>query len=168
MYNCSGFSSSGYGLDTTNATQCVSSVGTSVTGYGIFVAGVYTSKCTGISSSGVGIYTGTGPTQVYDCDGYSSSNVGGSIGFIGGNLIGGKFQSDWNNAGGNGVVIQNIASISKVTAVCTNASAYNIFCGTAYSLRLSQNLFIGGQGNWNPLITNSLITTQDNQGNIYL
>jgi hypothetical protein len=168
MYNCSGFSSTGYGIDSTNATQCVSSVGTSASNLGFFVGGVYTSKCTGISSSGVGMASGTGSVQVYDCDGYSSSNFGGRFAFIGGNVIGGKYQSDWNNAGGHALDIQNIASVSKVTAVCANASAYNIFSGVTYILRLSQNLFIGGQRNWNPLITNSLITTQDNQGNIYL
>jgi len=73
MYNCSGFSSTGYGIDSTNATQCVSSVGTSASNLGFFVGGVYTSKCTGISSSGVGMASGTGSVQVYDCDGYSSS-----------------------------------------------------------------------------------------------
>jgi hypothetical protein len=169
MYNCSGFSSTGYGINSINATQCVSSVGTSTSNCGFLVGGIYTSKCTGISSSAVGMQSGTGSSQVYDCDGYSSSNIGAAFGFIGGNLIGGKFQSDWNNASGHALVItSDLASISKVTAVCANSSAYNIYRDITYILRLSQNLFIGGQRNWNPLITNSLITTQDNQGNIYL
>ena len=168
IYNCSGFSSTGYGIDTTNATQCVSSAGTSASNLGIFVGGAYISKCTGISSSGVGIASGTGSTQVYDCDGFSGSNFGGRFAFIGGNVIGGKFQSNWNNAGGHALDIQNINSVSKVIAVCTNASAYNIFSGVTYNLKMTQNLFIGGQKTWNPLITNSLSTVEDSQGNIGL
>jgi hypothetical protein len=169
MYNCSGFSSTGYGIDTTNAAQCISSVGTSASNLGIFVGGTYISKCTGISSSGVGMQSGTGSTQVYDCDASSSSNVGAVFGFIGGNLIGGKHQSDWDNAGGHAISIgAALGSISKVTAVCRNASAYNIYGAVAYSLRIAQNLFIGGQRTWNSLVTNTLITTQDNQGNINL
>jgi len=168
IFNCIGFSTSGIGINTTNTTQAVGCIGTSVSGLGFFVGGVFTSKCTGISSSGVGMQSGTGSTQVFDCNGFSSSNFGGSFGFIGGNLIGGKFQSNWNNTGGHALTIATLGSICNVTLVCTNASAYNIFRGTAYSLKMTKNLFIGGQGTWSPLITNSLTNTEDNQGNITL
>ena len=167
IFNCTGFSVSGYGIDTTNSNQIVGCTGTSVSSIGIFVGGSYISKCTGISNSGVGMQSGTGSLQVFDCDGFSTSNFGGSFGFIGGNLIGGKFQSNWNNAGGHALnILNNINSICNVTLVCTNASAYNIFRGTAYSLKITKNLFIGGQGTWNPLVTNSLINIEDAQGNI--
>jgi hypothetical protein len=193
MISCIGVSTSGTGIIQGSASAVTRDChGLSTSGTGIGLGGS-SYNCTGMSVSGIGADC-SGPQSV-NCSGISSSNVGmqnlyGAISFINFTAIsssnaaanidldygGAKvrvencyFWSKWDNAGGHAFYLGPAcfpAVVSGTTLRCTNATANNIYTTFTGSFKIFKNIYIGGAGN-SSTITNSMINTEDSQGNIY-
>lgn len=190
--NGSGYSNSGVGFQ--SESRAVNCVGRSVSGIGFqcYYDTVDNIDCVGISISGQGLSSQGG--NCFGCSGYSTSNYGTvltggtqhcnftsksdgapSIWAVNVNsscrVIEGTAYSYWNNAAGYGLrgwggVMPGL--ISNVFFKLSNASAPYLFNDNiATSLILRGNTYIGGTA-YNPNITQAAVTTQDNQGNIFL
>lgn len=190
--NGSGYSNSSVGFQ--SESRAVNCVGRSVssTGFGCYYDTVDNIDCVGVSVSGFGIGSSSG--NCFGCSGYSTSNYGTYL--SGGaqhcnftsksdgapsiwavsisttsKIIDGVAYCYWNNSVGYGLrgwggVMPGL--ISNVFFKLSNASAPYLFNDNiATSLILRGNTYIGGTA-YNPNITQSAVTTQDNQGNIFL
>lgn len=190
VYNSYGKSSSGTGLDS-GGGKMFNSIGVSITGYGIGAAsGVELTQCTGISTSGFGLngnsyfayqcrfissssYGAGGGTgaEHFDCSHESTSNVA-VFGYVGLKLYRGVAYSKWNNAGGHAFQQWSSGSGSVLNNVflrVTNASAACIDSGgVAATISYSHNSYLGATTPISSFITQTLINTEDNQGNIKL
>ena len=173
-YNCVGRSTSGSGFSSTSATIL--------------------SNCSGFSATGVGLIVGTCPNCV-NCYGWSSSNYGVqltsqiyvvnitshsvssaslwavNVSSTASKIYGGHISSDWNNAGGFG--IRGWSGIITETIVncvfrLSNATAVYLFNdNSAQAITMRGNTYRGG-GAFNANLTQAIVNTEDNQGNIYL
>jgi hypothetical protein len=197
IINCQGKSVSGFGLYTAGSTaQVISSIGistsnTGINGNAINSAGVSTSgtgifgtgnNSVGISTSGTGIGSNAGVFT--NCSGISSSSSGGS-----GNsnsfyncyfestssqawntwlsdFYGCSFNCKWNNVLGHGII--RPGNVVNCTIRVTNASANCLNNPTSLTSKYSNNSFIGATTPVNANITQGIVNTQDNQGNILL
>jgi hypothetical protein len=197
IINCQGKSVSGFGLYTAGSTaQVISSIGistsnTGINGNAINSAGVSTSgtgifgtgnNSVGISTSGTGIGSSAGVFT--NCSGISSSSSGGS-----GNsnsfyncyfestssqawntwlsdFYGCSFNCKWNNVLGHGII--RPGNVVNCTIRVTNASANCLNNPTSLTSKYSNNSFIGATTPVNANITQGIVNTQDNQGNILL
>lgn len=189
-HNSVGISSSNAGISSTGS--CYNCVGRSITSTG-FSSSLHSIDCVGISVSGYGFSSST-DSSCFGCSGYSSSNYGtvlfGSTQYcnfasrsdsapsiwavnVTSNfrLIQGTAYSFWNNAGGygirgNGGTLTGL--ISNVFFKLSNASAPYLYNdNVATSILLRGNTYQGGAV-YNSNITQSIVTTQDNQGNIFI
>jgi hypothetical protein len=187
QYDCIGVSTIGVGM--TTGAKAMNCTGISVSGNGIN-SGPRAYNCTGISTSGRGISNVSG--ILYGCTAISSSNVGVLLQLAGSTMHNCVTQSEssytvwgwansavynstiicnWNNVGGNG--IQGISgSITPTIINCTfklaNSSApYLNNGGTAQAISMRGNTYQGGAA-FNANLTQAIVTTEDNQGNIFL
>ena len=183
IVNSYGYSTSNYGL---NGTENYQSVGFSISSYGIRGGTSY--DCTGISSSGIGL-----GGSAYNSNGISSTGnayfadnaatvahnstfytAGASVTnwFHVGNYYNCSLESAWNNSGGHCIVDQdtivNTTQIVNCTFKVANSSAYAIYATNASTFKYSNNAFIGSTNPLTANITQGIINTQDNQGNILL
>jgi hypothetical protein len=185
--NCVGNSISGDGINCVgNVFNCI---GRSTTGSGIYNYGISTKNCIGISVSGTGIRNNDGAI-IYNSTGQSSSGFGATNGSFG-VIIGGFYQSStsscirsagssklknvfisslWNNATAYGVVGNSGICIELINCVfnLSNASAPYLFNGgTAQAISMRGNTYQGGAA-FNANLTQAIVSTEDNQGNIFL
>ena len=169
-FNCIGRSTSGIGFEALNGTNIVGCVGISVSGRGISTQNVFMYNCTGISSSSSGVsFAGTGKAYNITAKSSTSYAMWGAISTC--QLYGGTIICDWNNAAGYGIR-GNGGSIINVITNCTfnlsNLSAPYLFNdGVAQAITMRGNTYQGGAV-FNANLTQATISTQDNQGNIYL
>jgi hypothetical protein len=191
LINCFGTSTSSYGIeiegnDTTfNGAFCSNSVGISTSSIGIRSRNGKFINCTGRSSSSLAGQGHTGGGTFYNCSFYSSTNYA----FQGnGSLVHNcSFESDgspvlyntytdnsfihckWNNVGGHAFYIDNSVykSINNYLKV-TNSSANCLYAPSVITPKYSNNTFEGATTPVNANITQGIVNTQDNQGNILL
>jgi hypothetical protein len=169
-YNCVGRSTSGVGFEVGNATNIVGCVGVSVSGNGFsaILSNIY--NCMGISSSSRGIQL-TNSAKAYNSIAKSTSSysilANSSVSEIHNSII----ISDWNNAGGTGIS-SNTTTIPGIilnsTFLLSNASAPYLFNNTAAQAVSTRGNTYRGGGAYSTLITQAIVATQDNQGNIFL
>ena len=170
--NCNGTSTTGTGLFTSGPTY--NSTGTSVSGYGIdATGGVEIVNCVGMSSSSVGLYNTYGSVSLINVTAISSTNAGAAqdLSYAEPRLRieNCYFWSKWDNASGRAFFIGPSvypAVVSGTTLRCANATANNIYSSSTISFKIFKNIYISGAGNSSG-ITNSMVNTEDSQGNIY-
>ena len=183
--NSTGVSTSGYGMIATEGRNCV---GISTSGTGFFGAGT---NNIGISTSGIGYYSNGGDS--FNGNGISSSSYGFYEEYGAGLHVGMKgisttniaaytnvssgtsnrleqcyFYSKWNNSGGHALKFGATyypAVVNGCILRCTHSSANNINTGSSVSFKLLKNIYSGGAG-VHSNITNSMLNTEDNYGNI--
>jgi hypothetical protein len=168
--NCIGRSVSGNGFSTQTNSRTYSCIGISVSGRGVQNTGGIMYNFQGISSSNVGILLQSTSSLAYNC--YSVSDSSYSIwGWQGSRIYNSIIECRWNNAGGNG--IQGISGFITSTIVnclfrLSNSSApYLNNGGTAQAISMRGNTYQGGAA-FNINLTQAIVSTEDNQGNIFL
>jgi hypothetical protein len=169
-YNCVGRSVSGIGLEGSSAINVVGCVGVSVSGIGISVNNLLLYNCTGVSSSSRGAQI-VGISKVYNLTSKSTSSYSILSNNSAVEIHNSTIISEWNNAGGIGIS-SNITTIPSIilnsTFLLSNASAPYLFNNTsAQAVSTRGNTYRGG-GAYSVLITQAIVATQDNQGNIFL
>lgn len=169
--NCVGRSTSGIGIECTNATNIVGCVGISVSGIGITsnISSLY--NCSGISSSSRGVQMSSNVSKVYNLTSKSTSSYSMFANATVIEIHNSTIISEWNNAGGIGISSNNAvipATILNSTFLLSNASAPYLFNGpTAQAISTRGNTYKGG-GAYSVLITQAIVATEDTQGNIFL
>lgn len=193
VVNCVGVSVSGTGM--TVGQYGYNCVGRSNSGYGFYSSSaIIISNCSGFSVSNGGLYVGT-CNNLINSFGWSSSNYGviltsniyavnltshsvASVSLWGANvsstaskIYGGHISSDWNNAAGygirgwSGVIFDTI--INCVIRLSNSTAPYLFNDGTARAISMRGNTYRGGAA-FNANLTQAIVNTEDNQGNIYL
>jgi hypothetical protein len=77
--------------------------------------------------------------------------------------------SRWNNVGGHGITVYgNNTEIVQCTIETTNTSANCISGSSALTVKYANNAFKGATVAVTPNITQGMINTHDNQGNIII
>ncbi len=187
-FNSVGLSSSNTGLY--NFGYCYNCVGRSATGTGL-ASNLFLTGCLGISVSGAGLSLGTGKS--FNCDGVSSSAYGirmadfveiynctsysaSSFSIWNTNGSNNKFyncniNTDYNNAAGYGVR-GNGGNFPSTFVNCTfklanNTAPYLFNDNVAKALNLVNNVYQGGAV-YNANLTQAVVATKDNQGNIFM
>ena len=173
FFNCIGRSTTGNGMYPLSATDIVNCVGISVSNLGIYLQNITSRNIVnniGISSSSYGIQS-VATSYNYNCTAISTSSVAFLNSGATTKIYKANFISNWNNAGGYGIVGFS-GNLPDVLVDCrfllSNTSAPYIFnSGTADIINMKGNTYEGG-AEFNANITQGIITTEDNQGNIYL
>ena len=189
--NCTGYSSSGTGFVSLNYAQNCTGRSISSTGFAGYYDTVEQVDCIGTSISGIGFVSAGGNAS--GCTGFSQGNYGTtlsntclhsnftsissaapaiwSLNSTNSELINGYAACRWNNASGYGLRGWGGLMPSKilnVTFKLNNASAPYLYNdGIAASLSLRGNTYLGGAV-YNANLTQAIVATQDNQGNIFL
>lgn len=166
--NCTGRSISGTGFLANYVNDFVNCVGISVSGTG-FESVFGCLNCTGISSSGIAYrvqYVAHHNFTAKSTSNYPVWNTNGNA-----KLYNGVIICNWNNSAGYGVR-GNGGSITDVIVNCvfnlSNASAPYLFNdGIAQAISMRGNTYQGGAV-FNANLTQAIVTTEDNQGNIFL
>jgi hypothetical protein len=183
IINSRGFSTSGTGISGT----CYNSWGISTSSFGIQTTGAYNS--TGISSSGIGMsgtaYNSTaisatgsarGNGTSYNCIFTTSgAPVYPTFGINPGSIYNCFLESTWNSASGHCLTFASNYAATPIDVVnstlrVVNASANCIvsFNGAGTPINYSNNVFKGATTPIGSNITQNIVNTQDNQGNILL
>jgi hypothetical protein len=184
VVNSIGWSTSGSGIGGGNV---YSSTGVSISSYGIIAATIYSS--TGISTSGIAIGGAAYSSSGISASGSARGNGGSyncnfttagapvypTFGINPGSIYNCFLESTWNNSAGHGLTFASnygAAAIDVVNSTIrvVNASANCIvsFNGAGTPINYSNNVFKGATTPIGPNITQNVVNTQDNQGNILL
>ena len=169
IYNCIGRSISGYGIDSNAFNDFVNSVGVSVSFYGLKLYNSTSKNVignTGISSSSNALAIQS--TYCFNHTLISTSNVpvqGQSTTY---RLYNTNIISNWNNALGYGISSNLPEYLINCTFQLANSTAPYIYnSNVAKVVNMKGNTYEGG-AEFNANITQGIISTLDNQGNIYL
>jgi hypothetical protein len=189
LTRCLGKSTSGTGIFCeTSASNIIlygcTSISTS--GIALYMRGTkaYNNIC--ISSSGVGISCNFGNNQIFNSSIRSASNI--SVTGVAGDLLNNSsiiadgsqcvsqvstrnstLINTWNNASGHAYTSPSVSSdICNNFISVTNTSANCIYNASAVSPKYANNAFKGATTPINANITQGIVNTQDNQGNILL
>jgi hypothetical protein len=148
--------------------------------------------CFGYSTASAGIILDNSPTNAYDCFGYSTASYGitssggalkymynctaladASAGMLlanastTNNAIGCTVVSKWNNAAGHGIIVNGANNVIMNCSIeVANASANALNASSAQTVKYANNAFNGPTTPINANITQGIVNTQDNQGNI--
>jgi hypothetical protein len=167
MNNCKGFSSGANGIHA-------------------FYCNIY--SCFGYSTAGVGIWMVSSPTFASDCTGYSTSSYGihsAEVGtkslvnctaisdaatalYLYGHALNCSVICNWNNVAGHGILLNGIATITNCTIKTTNATANSIIGNAAYVVKYANNSYVGPTTPVNANVTQGIVNSQDNQGNMLI
>jgi hypothetical protein len=193
VQNCTGYGGGGAGISMNgSAIVAINCTGYSVAGAGIFTSSPTSFDLKGYSTAGAGISIING--AVFDSLGYSTStngilatNAGANITELrsckaisttaiainmnnptsGCKIYNTEAYSKWNNAVGHGIVVAGAnAEIVQCTIEVTNASANCISGSSALTTKYANNAFKGSTIAVNANITQGIVNTHDNQGNI--
>ncbi len=189
LIRCYGKSTSDYGMFCeTSASNILlyNCIVLSSSGVALYLRGckVYNTIC--ISSSNTAIFCAFSNNQLFNCSARSASGVaiGGQSGDIinnssaisdGNYTVGGitirnsSIINNWNNASGHAYSTPSASSeIANNYMSVTNASANCLYNASGVSVKYANNAFKGATTPVNANITQAIINTQDNQGNILL
>jgi hypothetical protein len=169
-FNCVGRSVSSIGFECTNGANITRCTGISVSGRGFAAQNALIYDCSGISSSSSGMSLAAS-SKAYNITAKSTSSYAlwGTV--TASQIYGGTIICDWNNAAGYGIR-GNGGTISSIILNCnfnlSNASAPYLFNDAiAQAISMRGNTYRGGAA-FNANLTQAIVTTEDNQGNIYL
>lgn len=168
-FNCTGRSTSGNGFS--NNLQAIGCIGISTSGAGLSLTTGKSFNCDGWSSSSYGIRMADG-VEIYNCTSYSASSFSiWNTNGVNNKLYNCNINTDYNNAAGYGVR-GNVGNFPSTFVNCTfklanNTAPYLFNDGTAKALALVNNVYQGGAV-YNANLTQSVIATKDNQGNIFM
>ena len=167
MNNCKGFSSGNAGI-TAYYCNIYSCYGFSSASVGLQMVNTPTiaTDCTGVSSASYGIQSSDSLVKtLLNCTAISSA---AAALFLYGEAINCSIICNWNNVGGHGILLNNVATITNCTIKTTNASANSINAASAITAKYANNSYIGATTPINANVTQGIINTQDNQGNILI
>lgn len=194
--NSTGISSSSYGMFGNNAGYFVDCVASSSANYGMYLynsESFVVKKCYIGSSSSIALYfsgsIGAHKIDVWDTHAVSSANY--AFGTGNGSMVLHNCTAEttasacvsaknsmyncvarckWNNAGGHAVVVNdtNQFDITNCSLIVTNASANALYRATATTINYANNAFKGATTPVNANITQGIVNTHDNQGNILI
>jgi hypothetical protein len=168
--NCTGRSFTGTGFQATNGQKVVNCTGLSDTGVG-FRTNMKSYNCSGFSRTSRAFYL-EGSAEAHNITARSEAHHTVFATTSTSKIYGGMIICEYANSEG-WAIRGNGGTISSVIINCTMRLAslstpYLFNDGTAASISMRGNTFIGG-GAFNPNITNaSILATEDSQGNIYL
>lgn len=195
VQNCTGYGGGGFGLSIGGAnTVAINSTGYSPSTGGVYTNSIRAIGLKGYSTSGRGIYLING--VLTDCIGYSTANQGiymensgatiselrsckaistAAAAIYQNNLTTGskiyntEAISRWNNVLGHGIIVSgNNTEIVQCIIETTNATANCISGSSALTAKYANNAFKGATVAVTPNITQGIINTHDNQGNIII
>ena len=179
--NCNGYSSGGVGFTVNGFINCkvMNCNGFSSASYGIYAYNGYIINSTAWSTVNYGLYNtnaGDGLSNISNCTVTSDSSAAlfcnsNTNTVISNNTI----TSRYNNASGHAVVLGATAfagppnpDILNNTLIVANASANCIYTTIASTIKYSSNVFKNSATPINANITQGIVNTQDNQGNILI
>jgi hypothetical protein len=160
FYNCYGVSTTHRAADGSIYSNCTLE---STSGNGA-TNGTYR-NCTIISSSGWGAYHYL--NNFDNCHIRSATNIASGGGFRA-SFRGCTVLSEWNNAGGHGFDIGADTIINNCNITVSNTGANCIYKGSAVTIKYASNVFAGATTAVNANITQGIVNTEDNQGNILI
>jgi hypothetical protein len=149
----------------------VSCVGVSTSGVGFYVANASTKNIinnTGISSSSYGFRFQTG--HCFNSTAISTSGVPFWDTASSGKVYNANIICNWNNAAGYGINGNGSLPVSLINCqfqLANSSAPYMYVGGAAKVINMRGNTYEGGAA-FNVNITQGIINTEDNQGNIYL
>ena len=184
--NCYGISSGGQGIYIVNAlvTGCI---GISSSGVGVFNAGGTFNSSSGFSSASWAVFVQNGKTN--NSYGYASASYGLQI-YNGGQANNCVFEtlsgatcvglanatsgsvnnctiiSYWNNVAGHCAEASSVVSIINCAFEAANSSAKAIYSASAVTMKYANNSFKNFTAPISTTITQGIVNTSDNQGNI--
>jgi hypothetical protein len=186
---CFGKSSSSRGIDgqtSGNNIVMYNCIGISSSGLGINSQGCKLYNCIAISSSSTALSCAFGANQIYNTSAKSASGAGlsgtatdiisncsiisdGSQSVFTASVYNCSVINTWNNANGHAYTSPSASSnICNNFMSVTNTSANCIYNASAVSPKYANNAFKGATTPINANITQAIVNTQDNQGNILL
>jgi hypothetical protein len=167
LYNCTVISTSGKGIDRASAfnSTILSTSGVAVSAQ----SNVY-HNCVIRSSSANAV---TGIADIYNSSVYTdTASVTSGLSAIA-NYYGCSLRTNWNNASGHLLTSSLSGTISYEIVNCfmqvANASAYIMTSANASNVKYANNTYKGSTTPINTaVVTQTIVNTQDNQGNILL
>jgi len=173
--NCTGTSTSGNGFQANASGNILEKCsGYSSSGYGFSVYGSRLIDCTGVSMSSIGLAVSNGNDSqagCINCTGVSYGNIGMFCNFSPNNygVVNPKAISYYNNAAGHALQIGAFGNtVASGYFAVANASANCINSASVISTKIAKNTYVGSTTPVNVNITQSMVNTQDNYGNILL
>jgi hypothetical protein len=163
--NCYAFSNSGNAFVSLSAFNCMAST---VSGTAYYLSNAWDS--TGTSSTGSCINPFGGSPSFYNCTFRTSSAVLASSNAYPAKFYNCSLENAWANPSGHAIsltgagieVVNCFISVSDLAANCIRGQA------SAISVKYSNNSFKGATTPVNANVTQAIVNTQDNQGNILL
>jgi hypothetical protein len=173
--NCTGTSTSGNGFSANGSGNILEKCsGYSSSGNGFSVYGSRLIDCTGVSMSSIGLAVSNGNDSqagCINCTGVSYGNIGMSCNFSPNNygVVNPKAISYYNNAAGHALQIGAFGNtVASGYFAVANASANCINSASVISTKIAKNTYVGSTTPVNANITQTMVNTQDNYGNILL
>jgi hypothetical protein len=170
--NCTGYSTSQIGFFINGATNVTSCKGYSVAGAGLAMVNGAAYDSVGFSTTSYGIWVTNSGATATDLRSCKATSLAAMALFMNNTTSGCKIYnteaySKWNNAAGHGIVVagQN-AEIVQCTIEVSNASANCISGSSALTTKYANNAFKGSTTAVTANITQGIVNTHDNQGNI--
>ena len=180
IINSTGISVSGFGISVENGGTCINSTGISTSSTGIIgqqirnsiglstsgdaINGYYVVNCFAKSSSGRAIAGFANLGEYHGCVVESDSNNVTNTNLA--KVYNSSCRTNWNNAAGHCLSRANVVVNSYLQVA--NASANCIHYSSAISCQYANNTFKGATTPVNANVTQAIVNTQDNQGNILL
>ena len=156
--------------------EIINSSGYSTAGVGIVLPSSTMTSCVGYSTASNGIATTTssgGASFIWNSYAYSSGAA--AISQTNNNTLYGTSQisnctiiCSWDNVGGHAIAAAGATNIANCTMRVLNASAKAIYSAAAITLKYSNNSFEGSTNPISATITQGIINTFDNKGNILI
>jgi hypothetical protein len=189
IYNSTGYSAGSFGIFYPNGLLA-NCVGVSAASYGIYGYGEKVNNCTAISSGGYGIFAQN--AILNNCVSFSAvgyalvmfnatiannstfTTSSGTSTIIADNATGNAsvkncvIVNDWNNASGNGINSVSVLVVNNCSIKVANASAKAIYSASAITMKYANNNFEGSTNPISTTITQGIVNTFDNQGNILI
>jgi hypothetical protein len=179
--NCNGYSSGGVGFTVNGFINCkvMNCNGFSSASYGIYAYNGYIINSTAWSTANYGLYqsnAGDGTGSVNNCVITADASVAlFSNNATNTNISNCTILSRYNNASGHALVLgatvfagaPNVEVLNN-TLIVSNASANCLYAAAAYTSKYASNVFKNATTPVNANITQLIVNTQDNQGNILI
>lgn len=165
--DCTGISSSGYGILITGSSGMHTNLLAISSGFWalrVFASGIKINGFTSYSTASYGLVSGF---DAILSNGYAESTVTTAFASDGGVYSNIYVKNSWNNAGGHALNVSgNGIQLINCTFEVLNASANCINATSAYTTKYIRSTFKGATTPVNANITQGQTNTEDNQGNI--
>lgn len=168
LNNCIGFSSFGTGIYSNgNLNNCT---GISFASVGIqylpTIPDNTMNNCVATSWTTYGLAVLSTNTKIYNTTGIS---MGGPASQLSGEVYNSSFESRWNDANGNAIVIISAYALNNVfncTLKTLNAAANGIYCNVATTTKYGNNVIVGTSNIAHANVSQTQTNVEDSYGNI--